>query len=1357
MLHLFALGELRLESDAGVVLSRRRKPLVLLVFLARRAPLRPASRVELASLLWGERPEAKARQSLRQALVELHHLVGDRLQVTNESVRLVTDDIALDVARFEEDVEAGRDREAIARWTGDFCAGAEESGETAFRAWADPEAAGLRRRLAVAFERLLDAAARRGDDRDSIAVARLWTSLAPLDEQACLSLVTALRRAGRPVDALAVHTSFVTRLRETLDVAPSRAFLRLASTLDESTRTPPPRPASQRPAADPAPAPVHRFVGRATAFAAISSAWSETRTGMATTMLVRAERGMGATRLFHELVRWARDADASTLTLHASDAPTRDKSYSYAGDVLHALHESPALGGVAPESLAALAVIVPAVRARFAQLPSITDSSPARLARAVRDALETVAEESPVIVVIDRAENREDADSRALLLDAARGLTGAVLVLVVTDPADPERHTIELVLEGARSVLSIALEPLSANDVSELLETDGGLEANDARMLGAALHRETGGVPFHVCAFLDSMLEEDALATVHARTRSLALPDVATLPVPPSIRATVLARRAAASSAARRVLDGVAVFGRPLSTSDAVQLVGLTPVEVAEAVAELVRVRLLVRHDDDRYAISPRVVERAVYELVPALRREALHAIAATLVPRDKLWRPRTGAQELIAHHEDRSTSVRRRRIGTRWRVATGIAVLAVVGGGIARSWRPTAAPSPTATVAIFPFAVSGDQRLAYLQTGMVDVLSTSLDGAGGLRTIDPRAVLAIAQRVPGAPPIALDEAREAARKLGARYFVLGTVLGAGTRLEMSASLYPTNDSAAPVTRASASGLSDGLFDIVDRVTAQLAVAHGATSGERLAQLAAVTTPSLDALKAYLEAQSAYRANDLYAAIPAYQRAVAADSSFALAWYGLASAASWMLQPRLEQEAAAAAVRHSGRLSGRDRVLLAGFAEFSRGSADSAERMATGIAEAYDDIEAWALLGEVLYHHNWKRGRSATESRRAWERVLALDPRYWPALEHLAEVAALEGNAREADSLLARYERSVGADHMMLASRALRAYAYHDEPSRIAIGPQLATDRGFWLILSVWYVSVFGRDIEDAQRLARLLVVPLRPPEQQGFGRVLLAHLALARGHWREARAELAIARAHTPADAIEQQLMLALSPVLASPAAELNAQRAELDALPAAPTIASASSVPWPRPPQSLQPMLRAYLAGMTSARIGDQTGRERALAQLAAAPDPTSSSALKVGLALSIRAEHERAAGHPAAALAALEQGARATPFVAAWTSSMVAQSYERYVRAELLHRLGRDDEALRWYGTFGENSPYDLVYLAPSLLRQAQINDARGERALAVQRYSRFLELWRDCDPELRPMTDSARMRLAVLQQR
>jgi hypothetical protein len=45
-------------------------------------------------------------------------------------------------------------------------------------------------------------------------------------------------------------------------------------------------------------------------------------------------------------------------------------------------------------------------------------------------------------------------------------------------------------------------------------------------------------------------------------------------------------------------------------------------------------------------------------------------------------------------------------------------------------------------TVAVLPFAVRGERDHAYLQEGMVDLLSTSLDGAGALRAVDPRAVL---------------------------------------------------------------------------------------------------------------------------------------------------------------------------------------------------------------------------------------------------------------------------------------------------------------------------------------------------------------------------------------------------------------------------------------------------------------------------------------------------------------------------------------------------------------------------------------------------------------------------------------
>ncbi len=72
---LLTLGELRLEGVATSTLSSPRIELTLLAYLARRAP-RPVGRGELAELFWRDRDTAKARQSLRQTLLELRRRLG---------------------------------------------------------------------------------------------------------------------------------------------------------------------------------------------------------------------------------------------------------------------------------------------------------------------------------------------------------------------------------------------------------------------------------------------------------------------------------------------------------------------------------------------------------------------------------------------------------------------------------------------------------------------------------------------------------------------------------------------------------------------------------------------------------------------------------------------------------------------------------------------------------------------------------------------------------------------------------------------------------------------------------------------------------------------------------------------------------------------------------------------------------------------------------------------------------------------------------------------------------------------------------------------------------------------------------
>jgi TolB-like protein len=824
------------------------------------------------------------------------------------------------------------------------------------------------------------------------------------------------------------------------------------------------------------------------------------------------------------------------------------------------------------------------------------------------------------------------------------------------------------------------------------------------------------------------------------------------LPIPARLLAAIRGRSAALGDHATQALEAASVLGVASTANDVERVAGLSSTARADAIEELEIGGWLQRVGADRWDVAPPMLQRALHSMIPPLRREALHAAAAALETRHP-WRLDAAARSRLKLHRQYAGRTPASSHAWQWVLASAVVLLAIASSALLL--RRDASPVVRAeqTVVILPFAVSGGSEVEFLRTGMVDLLSTSLDGAAGLHTIDPRVVIAATNATRTTAPLTPLQGLQIARRLGASHFVHGTVVSAGGRLNASAILYEVRRGNTPTARASAAGSEGNLFDVVDRLSAQLAVTQGSAPDQRITQLAAVTTTSLEALKAYLAGRNAYRANDLFLALSSYQHAVAADSTFALAWYGLASTASWMMRADIEHVAAAQAERQSSRLSLRDRTLISAFAAYSRGSADSAERLARYVTETYDDIEGWVLLGEVLYHHNWKRGRSIVESRQAWRRVLALDSTYWPALQHLAEVAAGSGQVQEADSLRARYQRSVGTQHMMLASRAMRAYALGDTGIRAAIEPELASDRGFWLPLSVWYVSVLGRDIEDGRMLARHLVEPTRPPEQQGFGRVLLAHLALAQGRWKEARRELALARKLTPVDATEYEMLLDLAPFLPTTPDELAVTRAALIAQPDSPANNS-MAMSWPHTQGALRPMVRIYLEGLISAREGDEAGSAHSLEALSALHDPTSSVMMAEGFAQSIRAEHERMLHHPAAALGYIERGRRKTPFAPAWTSGFVSQAYERYLHAELLHELGRDDEALRWYGTFAENSPYDLVYLAPSLYRQAQIYDARGNKALAAQRYESFLALWKECDPELAPLTANARTRLASL---
>jgi serine/threonine-protein kinase len=596
-----------------------------------------------------------------------------------------------------------------------------------------------------------------------------------------------------------------------------------------------------------------------------------------------------------------------------------------------------------------------------------------------------------------------------------------------------------------------------------------------------------------------------------------------------------------------------------------------------------------------------------------------------------------------------------------------------------------------TATIAVLPFAVRGDASVAYLGEGMVDLLATKLDGAGEIRTVDPRALLhALAQE---SGPV---DGPAVARRFGAGRYLEGTIVEAGGRLEATASLYGTGR--APIAAVHAAAASEReLFELVDDLALRLLAAQGVSTGTRLTRIAALTTDSLDALKAYLLGERELRAGRYFDAMEGFQAALDADSSFALAYYRLAAAAAGCALPDVAREVADRGAEHQERLSPHDRLVFEAQRAWLHGAVDRAESLYNTITGTYpDDVEAWFHLGDLLFHSNPLRGRSAAEAREPFERVVRLEPGHVGAMVHLTRIAAIEGRTGEMLALIERILEASPEGDQALALRALRAWATRDATAIAAVTAELQRARAITVAIAFADVALYAGNPAGAADLARGFLQVARSPELQALCHSMLAHLALAAGDHDGMRAELEQAESLDRTWGLEMRALFATLPFVPATEAELREVRDALERWD--PAGASASALLIFAMHNDLHPAIRAYLLGLLELRLGDLTAaavRLETLAELEAA------GPLVRNLTVELDAALAHARGRTAEALARLERARPELWFQLTVASPFFTLASQRFLRARLLQAVGRTREAAGWYGAIAERSPYELVY--------------------------------------------------------
>jgi tetratricopeptide (TPR) repeat protein len=411
---------------------------------------------------------------------------------------------------------------------------------------------------------------------------------------------------------------------------------------------------------------------------------------------------------------------------------------------------------------------------------------------------------------------------------------------------------------------------------------------------------------------------------------------------------------------------------------------------------------------------------------------------------------------------------------------------------GTAASTAPVAA---THAVAVLPLAdATADPRLAWVGTGVAEMLAAGLAESPGLRVVDPQRVFR-ALRDLGLSAQRLDERaqRQIAGLLEVDRLVDGAVRRAGDTVRVELRLLSVPPSGPPSARplgADAAGEA-ALFPAVDRLSAALRQELGAAPSAAEGPLP--ETASLPAREAFQEARARLLVGDYVGAVPALERAVAADPGWAAALERLAETYQNLGYGEKAREAAERASRVAGgsetrlgfRIRARQALLDGRPADAEKSYAELVRRYPNDTEALLDLASAQSRQGDVA--------RAAATLERAAE-VDRTDPRVWFLL---GRNTILMGDAARAVK-----------DHLV------RALALHG---------RLHNEQGQGEVLNAMGVAYhqLGDNAQAIEKYSQAAEIRRRLKDERGIATSLKnrARVHLAMGRFAEAEPDLAEAR----------------------------------------------------------------------------------------------------------------------------------------------------------------------------------------------------------------------------------------------
>ncbi|HEV7575363.1 MAG TPA: AAA family ATPase [Caldimonas sp.] len=580
-------GEPRCIVAAGAAVPLETSDALLLAYLCLEGP---TSRARMATLLWPDADEARARGNLRQRLLRLRKSIGADLLTGRAQLAIG--------AHVTHDTEG--DTELLASIAVESAGGLGEwlEGARSLRRHARLEAlAGEASRL-ESGQRIAEA----------LVIAHQLVGADPASEHAHRRVMRLHYLRGDRAAALTAFADCAAALARELGAEPSAETLQLKTQIERSTAL----------ALQGAQTPLWllrppRLVGRAAAIAELAAA-----VGAQTHALVLGDAGMGKSRLLEAFVQ-----QHAAVAVQARPGDEHSP-FIVLARLLRALFAA----GVqpAPEACAELARIVPECgRAATAKFDRASFES------AVEDTL-VRAGTSLVVVAVDDLHFADIASVELLARIGTAALTPRLVLAARAREAEAALAVLSAAFGDGHRLAQIDLAPLPREAIEELLVS---LELPRVAPvpLAAAVARHTGGNPQFILETLKALLADGSAGPGQDGQ----------LPLPRSVGLLIERRLRQLSAPAIRLARVAAVAGSDFSPGLAAAVLACGPLDLADPWSELEAAAVLRDH---RFAHD--LVYETVLAGVPRAIAREMHGAVAQLLQREG-----AGAARIAEHWLD--------------------------------------------------------------------------------------------------------------------------------------------------------------------------------------------------------------------------------------------------------------------------------------------------------------------------------------------------------------------------------------------------------------------------------------------------------------------------------------------------------------------------------------------------------------------------------------------------------------------------------------------------------------------------------------------------------------------------------